>query len=197
VNIFMAFDLIALRNKLMSRVRFCTDIYHKCCSYWVSIVDTYVAMYIFMFVLGVNCRHLCCNVHFYVRTGCQLSTLMLQCTFLCSYRVSIVDTYVAMYIFIHPSPRSVQHKMQVLQNLEENGRHACRGQHCSLQFCPRKFTGRLIPLRTIFLRVIFLNFRLPTRIGAECGQVCAETMTGCGDLFARGSTKCRDGPACR
>ena len=145
MNIFMAFDLIALRNKLMSRVRFCTDIYHKCCS----------------------------------------------------YRVSIVDTYVAMYIFIHPSPRSVQHKMQVLQNLEENGRHACRGQHCSLQFCPRKFTGRLIPLRTIFLRVIFLNFRLPTRIGAECGQVCAETMTGCGDLFARGSTKCRDGPACR
>jgi hypothetical protein len=111
-----------------------------------------------LFVLGVNCRHLCCNVHFYVRTGCQLSTLMLQCTFLCSYRVSIVDTYVAMYIFIHPSPRSVQHKMQVLQNLEENGRHACRGQHCSLQFCPRKFTGRLIAIKNHFSACYFSKF---------------------------------------
>jgi hypothetical protein len=24
---------------------------------------------------------------------------------------------------------------------------------------------------------------MPKRIGAECDQVCAETMTGCGDLF--------------
>ena len=99
--------------------------------------------------------------------------------------------------FYPPTPCSVQHRMQMLQNVEENGRHACMGQHCSLQFCPRKFTDRLIPLTTIFLRVIFRNFRLPKRIGAECEQACAETMTGCGDLFAWGRTKCRDGGACR
>jgi hypothetical protein len=41
---------------------------------------------------------------------------------------------------------------------------------------------RLIPLTTNFLHFILLNFHLPKRIGAECKQVCAETMTGCGDL---------------
>jgi hypothetical protein len=140
----MAFDLMALRNKLLSRVRFCTEIDHKC-SYWVSVVDSDVAMNIFI---------------------------------------------------THPSPYSGQHKMQVLQNVEEKGRHTFRGQHCSPQFCPKIITGKLMPLIN-FLRVIFLNFRLPKRIGAECEQACAETIRVVGDLFAWGGTKCRDGAARR
>jgi len=46
----MAFDLMALRNKLLSRVKFCTEIDHRCCSYRVSVV---------------SCRHWCCNEHLY------------------------------------------------------------------------------------------------------------------------------------
>lgn len=65
MNIFMAFDLVALRNKLLSHVRFCTEIDCKC-SYWVSVVDTDIAMNIFIAPLLTpvlsNIRRSCCRI---------------------------------------------------------------------------------------------------------------------------------------